>query len=471
MAIRFDYSRAGYRLSSRIGIFVRWRTGLCALTALAVAMPVCAQYPGQLVQPAQKTQAMRAVGVLEWTGAEGQPKASRLIPICVFDGQQLQDASVYLARPEPLALDGEVEYQLKQDGKTVGLYDIDGAAQVQGAWVGRGKWKSLPKPKPEMTAAELAKIKIDDDENGDLPVLHRKAHPGGSSGSGSGSAAPPPDPDRPRLERPQPSSDSQSGGGTADDSGRPKLRKEKKDKGSDDVAYVSSLPDISDPDRPRLIRGAAPSYGPKVAPTLVGLPEDMHQMVAVSDPRNTPDHLWNYSWANPADEVTLKTHMESLARAALAASTKVAPAQGSTKKTQKKAQKKAKAPPATPPPVPLLDEQFKVFGLEYGSGATLVLTARTGGQGPQEKFVTLIAQPDLYGKVIVLFKSVTDMAHLDLKPSMKLIGAVDAMADNRGELLFELRSSTQREFALYRVLRGQVQKVFVSSPYPTVTEN
>ena len=439
---------------------------------------MCAQYPGQLAKPVQKAPELRAVAVLEWTGKEGHPKATRLIPVSVFDGQQLQDASIYLSRPQPLALQNDVEYQLKQDGKTVALYDIDSAAQVQGAWVGRGTWKSLPKPKPELTGAELAKIKIDGgDDNGDLPVLHRRAQ--SDSSSGAGSAAPPPDPDRPRLEEPAPSTNTQNDGGTADDSGRPKLRK-KKDKSGEDVAYVSSLPNITDPDRPRLIPGANPTYGPKIAPTFVGLPKDMHQMIAVSDARNTPDHLWNYSWANPADQLQLKAEMEAIARQALQANPPPAPAaaaqastkaQGSTKKTKKKAKTTAAAAtPAPPPPVQLLDEQFKVYQLEYGSGATLVLTAHTGGQGSLERFVTLIAQPDLYGRLIVIFKSVTDMAHLDVTPSMKLIGVVDAMADNRGELLFELRNSVQREFALYRVLGGQVQKLFVSSPYPAATE-
>jgi hypothetical protein len=79
----------------------------------------------------------------------------------------------------------------------------------------------------------------------------------------------------------------------------------------------------------------------------------------------------------------------------------------------------------------------------------------------QQKFVTLIAQPDLYGNVLVLKKSVTDGAHLDEKPRMRLIDAVDAMADNRGELLFELRGATERQFALYRVLRGQAEPLFV----------
>jgi hypothetical protein len=59
-------------------------------------------------------------------------------------------------------------------------------------------------------------------------------------------------------------------------------------------------------------------------------------------------------------------------------------------------------------------------------------------------------------------KNVTDAAHLDETPRMRLVDAVDAMADNRGELLFELRGSTEMQFALYRVLRGQATRVFVS---------
>jgi len=64
----------------------------------------------------------------------------------------------------------------------------------------------------------------------------------------------------------------------------------------------------------------------------------------------------------------------------------------------------------------------------------------------------------------VLLKNVTDAAHLDDNPHLRLVDAVDALADNRGELLFELRGSTERQFALYRVLRGQVDRLFVSAP-------
>ena len=71
--------------------------------------------------------------------------------------------------------------------------------------------------------------------------------------------------------------------------------------------------------------------------------------------------------------------------------------------------------------------------------------------------------------MLVLFKSVTDGAHLDEAPRMRLVDAVDAMADNRGELLFELRGKTQRQFALYRVLRGEATRLFVTSAGPVGT--
>jgi hypothetical protein len=68
-------------------------------------------------------------------------------------------------------------------------------------------------------------------------------------------------------------------------------------------------------------------------------------------------------------------------------------------------------------------------------------------------------------------KSATDGSRLDDSPRMRLIDAVDAMADNRGELLFELRGQTQRQFALYRVLRGEATRLFVSGGSDTSEAN
>ena len=416
-----------------------------------------AQYVGK-VSKDNSTPTLRAVGVLEWTGPAGKPKFSRLVPITVFDGTQLQDGGIYLARPQPLAVSGNVEYQLKQDGRTVGLFDISSAGRQLGTWVGFGKWKPVPHPKPAfaMTAPDY------DAEDDDKPVLHRKHHPedaGTATTAKSGAApesGPVPDPDRPVMKRP-----ASDGAGGDDD--RPILHEPKPEKPERPVSAggtVSSLPSISDPDRPRLIPGQVNGTNVKVTPDLVGLPTDMKQMVAVSDAVNRPDHPWNYTWANPGDEAKMKGMLEEIARAALAGPKK--PAAQPTAKARRAAGHKKAAEPA-PEPLELQDEQFRVLELSYGGGATLVLSADTGGPPAQEKFVTLIAQPDLYGNLTVVMKNVTDGTHLDMTPRMKLVDAVDALADNRGELLFELRGPGSRQFALYRVLRGEADRIFVTS--------
>lgn len=521
VAIRFDYLRGGPQVSLRGKYLLRIRATVLASAAFIAALPACAQYPGQITKTSPDAPVLRSIAVLEWTGNPGHPKTSRLIPVSVYDGQVLQDGGIYLARPAPIALGAETEYQLRQDGQTIGLYDINGAGQQLGSWIGFGIWKPLQKPRAARTTAKAAPVDSwGDDVQSDRPVLHRKAHSGDTSGSGSSGSsgtsgqaadpdrptlhkkasgdsdnsstasssapadpdrptlhkkasdddsasstdAPAPDPDRPTLHRKTSDDDSASSGSApASDPDRPTLHK-KSAKASDDVAYVESMPDISDPDRPRLMRGKSEGTGPAVLPTLMGLPPEMHQAVAVSDARNRPEHLWSYSWANPDDEAKMKADMEDIARKDLGLTPPPPPASPAPKRTAAAARKKTKLAPPPPPPAPLLDEQFRVFELAYGSGATMVLSAHTAGSGAQEKFVTLVAQPDLYGNVLVLVKNVTDAAHLDDTPHMRLVDAVDAEADNRGELLFELRGATQRQFALYRVLRGEADKLFVGGP-------
>ncbi len=455
-----------------------------AWLALLATVPVAAQYTGTVTKKSN-TPELRAVAVLEWTGEAGKPKSCRIVPITIFDGEKLNDASIYLARPEPLAISGEVEYQLKDGGKTIGLFDIKNAGQEQGSWVGYGEWKPVPHPQPVFTA------KVDvEDEDDDKPVLHRKKHADDPAGNGTaaGTAKPsaPEDPDRPKLHKkddsaPADSSTSDSGTPTLhkgsdtqgdssassapSDPDRPVLKKPKqKEKQPEDVSRSESLPQVTDPDRPRLQRGKSNADNLKVVPSLMGLPPDMQQAVAVSDAQNHPDHPWAYNWANAGDEAKFKAQLEDVARTALGLiPPKPAPAPKAVPHRAGTAVKKP-APAATPAPEPveMQDEQFRVFELTYGSGATLVLTADTGGPLNQEKFVTLVAQPDLYGNLQVLLKNVTDGTHLDETPHMRIVDAVDALADNRGLLLFELRGETSRQFALFRVLRGRADKMFVS---------
>jgi hypothetical protein len=431
------------------------------------------QYPGQVTRTNKDVPDLRAIAVLEWTGEAGKPKASRLVPVAVLDQSriltdQLQDGGIYLARPQPLALTGEVEYELQQNGMPLALYDIKNSGQEQGSWVGYGAWKPLPAPKPKPSMDEVARSKIDV-EDSDRPTLHRKHRgddktPASGGGTGSSGPASPADPDRPTLHKKDTSPETSA---PVDDPDRPVLKKERK-KQPEEIGHVDSLPDVTDPNRPRLKRGISTGNGLEVLPTLMGLPAEMQQTVAVSDAKSRPEHPWTYAWSNPDDEARMKSALEEIARDALGLSP---PTPTPRRATPQRAAHKAAKPLPPPEPLPLIDEHFRVFELAYGTGATLVLSARTDGPFAEQKFVTLIGQPDLYGNLRVLLKSVTDGVHLDETPRMRLVDAVDALADNRGELVFELRGATQRQFALYRILRGQAEKLFVTATGAFGTES
>ena len=168
LTINLHYSRAGRTVSS-------CAAAVClAVAVLMTSAAAWSQYPGQITKKSKDAPELRAVGVLEWTGEAGKPKACRMVPITVFDGEKLQDGGVYLARPQPMSLTSEVEYVLKRNGKTIGLFDITSAGQEQGAWVGFGDWKPVPVAKNAAAAPVL--LDKDEDWNDDKPVLHRKKH-------------------------------------------------------------------------------------------------------------------------------------------------------------------------------------------------------------------------------------------------------------------------------------------------------
>ncbi len=528
-----NYSRAGAGMSLlRLRRIATGRRIAAGFMLSALAATASAQYPG-LVAKADKSQpVLRSVAVLEWTGAAGKPSASRLVPVAIYDGEQLNDATIYLTRPEPLALAGGTEYELQTAGKPSGLFDVSSAGEFHDSWLGFGAWKPL-------TAADAAKaagafntsslLNPVDAADDDKPVLKRK-HPKGTdadsstddasakspssttnSGSGiggTGDAKKSPDtsadPDRPTLKR-KSSDDSASSApasgskSTEVDPDRPTIRRKKN---VVDAGQMETSTLAPDPDRPRLKRGKPADLANTEDPRLTGLPPTMQQAVAVSDANNRAEHPWKYNWANPEDETKMKVALEGMARTALGLDTPPAPAKPVRKTTAPR--KKSMLPAEPPEPVALADEQFRVFELAYGATATLVLTASspkppevpdatqadadkppairrgkpttttakqdTPAKLPPkpapQKFVTLVAQPDLYGGVLVLYKSVTDSAHLDERPRMRLVDAVDAMGDNRGELLFELRGQTQRQFALFRVLRGSAEQLFATVALP-----
>jgi hypothetical protein len=498
-----------------------------------------AQYPGLISKKDKATPELRSVAVLEWIGEPGKPSASRLVPVAVYDNGQLNDGTLYLNRPEPLAVTGGVEYELQTDGKPIGIFDVYGSGEIKGSWLGFGAWKPLSaaettKANDAFNTSQLNGAFGDgNSEEDDKPVLKRK-HPKGTdtddasggkssnagadsgaangsgigSGSGAGSGTMPgaasSDPDRPVLKKKSSDdaasnrSGSDSGGAasqTASDPDRPTIRRKRHAEESDGM-QASNLP--PDPDRPRLKHGKPDSLATTESPRLSGYPPSLQQAVAVSDASNRAEHPWKYTWANPDDETKFKVSLEAMARTALGMDAPRTNAKSKARTTTTR--KAAPTPLAPPPPTPLADEQFRVFELAYGSSATMVLTAsspappdaaesdeqappvikrgkptqtssQSTGDGippkpPPQKFVTLIAQPDLYGGIAVLYKSVTDSTHLDETPRMRLVDAVDALGDNRGELLFELRGDQQRQFAMYRVMRGSAEQLFATVAIP-----
>jgi hypothetical protein len=526
-----DYSRAGAGVSLPAGRRMAMGRNMAIFAALGgLAIGALGQYPGKVAKTDKSDPVLRSVAVLEWVGEPGKPSASRLVPVAVYDGEQLNDGTIYLSRPEPLALAGGVEYELQTAGKPMGVFDVFGAGEENGTWRGFGAWKPLSaveaeKAKNAFNQSSLnAPVDVPEDDH---PVLKRK-HPKGTdtddnSGKGSGSAeegtakktpAEPVDPDRPTLKR-KTSDDSGttagSGSGSSSkpsvevDPERPTIRKSRRSSNDSTMPSTSAAPD---PDRPRLKRGK-PVDIVSESPKLEGFPPSMQQAVAVSDARNKAEHPWKYTWANPDDELKMKTALEAMARTALGLDAPPV----ATKPVRRTAPgRKPVKTPVPAEPVALEDEQFRVFELAYGATATMVLTASSpspiaksappsdakaddraaidrpvikyGKSNPKadadavakpmsapvkaapQKFVTIVAQPDLYGGVAVLYKSVTDAAHLDETPRMRLVDAVDAMGDNRGELLFELRGDTQRQFAMYRVLRGSAERLFATVAIP-----
>jgi hypothetical protein len=86
--------------------------------------------------------------------------------------------------------------------------------------------------------------------------------------------------------------------------------------------------------------------------------------------------------------------------------------------------------------------------------------AHTVETGSVMRYVTVVAQDNGMGQLKVALASVTDAAHLDRTPWMRLVDVVDVEASNRASLLFELRSKNSRQFALYRVIAAKPEQIF-----------
>jgi hypothetical protein len=458
--------------------------GLMLSGAATIGMPLQAQ----MHKVAKPQQVVRAVGVYEWTGNMARPTASRLIPVSLYINGKLEDAGVYLARPVPLALLTGNEYELEKAGIGHGLLDLEYARHMQTAdgdydngWLGYGSFKA---PAAAKKAAALRPLKtqptIVSSADDSRPHFGKSA-PAAEAKDGQASkpdvgSEPADDANRPTMKR-----DSDAGGATtasaaplssepADDPDRPTLKRRspdeaKKAKAEAESSGTGAVESLNmDPNRPRLHYGKpAGETAEANLPKLMGMPADLHQMVAVSDAVNRDEHDFARPWTNGAERASVLQKMEAMARSKLAEyggnTAPAEPVAPRKAKARKKLQHKART---AAPVVALLDPQLKGYTLSYGGAATYVFTAHTAGTGEALRYVTVVAQADDLGELKPALQSVTDAAHLDRTPQMMFIDVVDAEASNRASLLFELRGQSSRQFALYRVIAAEAQLTFVS---------
>jgi len=333
----------------------------------------------------------------------------------------------------------------------------------------------------------------------DRPTMKRRTSDTGSdSGSGSsngstngsttaqtGGSTPADDPDRPTMKKRSPdTSDTTADSGTAksgdsdpaNDPDRPTLKRRSPEEAKkqraqqDDIGSVTAVGSLNeDPNRPNLHRGKPASAMTEAdLPKLNGLPQDLHQMVAVSDAKNRDPHEFARPWEDAAEKAAVLGKMQAMARAQLAAyaAGKTAPATVATPSTAAKKAPASRTTHRTTTPAPaavgLLDEELKGYTLSYGGAATYVYTAHTAGTGADLRYVTVVAQADALGELKPAMQSVTDAAHLDRTPWMRFVDVVDVEASNRASMLFELRGQSSRQFALYRVIADRPEQIFLT---------
>lgn len=513
------------RQASTASIFLR---GSALLLLLPLTLPAAGQYPGHTQADQKKTaKALRAISVLEWIGAPGKPVASRIVPVSVYVDGEYQDGGLYLAQPAPLTVQTDTLYELEKAGVPQGTFYIAGGEDVGGSWFGYGQWKPLAAPKPvkKLPPSKNPPRVVEDNDpdrpqfkgqsgskgsnssggstgtqnpsapaaDPDKPSLHRRTDDGSSSsGASSGNTSggnstgtAPDDPDQPTLHRRSDTDTSGSSANAPDDPDRPHLSKHS-DTTSATGAPGSPVSSVNeaDPDRPKMFRGEPPVSQKQLEATkLTGMPADLQQMAAVSDPAVREEHPFDYQWANPDDAAKMKAAVEALAAKAVVAAPEGKPFGASSPAA------KASSPRPTParsassrhtapkgPPVTFTDEVFRAYELSYGGGATLVFTAKaeigvSDAGTPAEKYVTIVAQPDFDGVPQVRLQSVTDKKDLDITPRMRLVDAVDTRGDGRADLLFELRRSSDRQFAIYRVRGSRAEQEFATESLPVGQPN
>jgi hypothetical protein len=434
----------------------------------------------------------RATGLIE-LAPNGK---AHLIPIVIMVDGKFYDAAEYKASPVPISLDSGTIYEAFRSGVSQGLFTVRTAQTGAHTWRGDGTWQSAADiqaaaEKKKATAAAKAKAakKNDDDQEG--PPKLRRAASNRPDADKTSSPAPGPAP----ATQPTPSADGTKpaanplGGLSPTSASQPGTAASSPTSASAAPPEPSSpepstTSDESDPDRPRLRRGAGPpearnrlaAPAPTVAKAATpaaakavassGVQSSNVQLIpAVSDAGGPEPRPYTFNM-KPDEERELRTKMLALAAAEVNARDKVLTPTTAAKTLPPPSHrtKAAKAPQPT-----FEDVQFHVFDLSNSNEPVLIMTAKAkmpvshaadNSRPPDGYLLTLVAREDIYGDLHKALSNVTDNQRLGVLPRLDLIDAVDVDGDGGGELLFRRVSDTGSGYVVYRVIGNQLWPLY-----------
>jgi hypothetical protein len=378
------------------------RRSIGGLTLALLLSPLHAQTDNA----APTTPVTRAIAVYEWTGPSDDPTdhptATRLIPISLFVHNHLEDAGTYLPQPIPFALRPGNVYTIERAGQPLTALDLSTANNPHGAWAGYGHLLTLAEETATITPPPST------------PILPAEAKATITTVT---------TPTKNKKQPPQ-------------------------------KAYVTAPTTtiLDDPDRPTLQSG--PPSTPTTTPKLTTLPADLHQAAAVSDAANHPPETFTYTWPSPTTHDQTLQALEALSLPALThyiSFNHLTPTPSTTNPSF------ANTPTLTNP-------QLRAYTLSPSAKPTYILTAESPLTTNGPIYITLIAEPAATGQPHIILLSLTDAEHLNRTPWLRPIDAADPDATGQADLLFELRSQTTRQFALYTLTTGTAQQTLLTTP-------
>jgi len=275
-----------------------------SILAASLCAAAHAQYPGRVKKDADTGPTLRATGIFEWTGDLANPKAGRLIPLAVWDGQQYQPGGLYLAAPAPLTVLTGTVYELDQAGARKGLFQVNGAENlgggVSGESAGSSSWIAVGSVKPEVPIVRAKppmskhppQVVKDAGSDSDRPTLHRKD----SSDSGDSSSSASSDPNRPTLHHKDSGDAGSTGSGSGSQTGSSGSQTSPSTSQTGSGSSSSSTTASSDPDKPTLHRrDASDSSSDSSSASTQSAPADdsdrptLHKKDSSGDAQNAPN--------------------------------------------------------------------------------------------------------------------------------------------------------------------------------------